>query len=132
MLLEICCTTALHESFCGATFNITSLYSDLKIEEDTAQTARTIIQLLGSEQFGAKIVLYREAHISQQGYKFSASTDLKYTLNRVLANREWTYEKVLERTRNTFTAPVVEREAPPLKFSAKKVAGIFQVNILPS
>jgi hypothetical protein len=128
LFLEICCTAALHESYWGVTYNITTLYADLKIEEDTAQSARTLIQLLGSEQFGSKKVLYKEARI-QHGYKFSASTDFKYTLNKVLANREWTYEKVLERTRNTFTAPIVEREAPPLKFSAEKVAGIFQVNI---
>jgi hypothetical protein len=117
--------TELKESYRGVTYNITSLYSDLKFEEDTAQTACTLIQLIGSKKFSA--VFYKDC---QQGYKFSASTDLKYTLNKVLANREWTYEKVLERTENSFTAPIVDREAPSFKISTDKVAGFFQVIVI--
>lgn len=101
-----------------------SLYSDVRLEEETALTARTLIQLFSSKQFGSKTVLFKDAQC-QQGYKFSASTDLKYTLNKVLANQEWTYEKVLARTRDTFTAPIVEKQAPTLKF--EKIADMFQV-----
>jgi len=117
--------TALEETFCGVAYNITSLYADLKIEEDTAQTARTLIQLLGSKEFGSKKVHYREAQCQQDAF-----TDFKYTLTKVLANREWTYEKVLERTRNTFTVPIANRVAPFLKIGTEKVANIFQVIIL--
>lgn len=119
--------TALEETLCGVTYNITSLYADLKIEEDTAQTVRTLIQLLGSKEFGYKKVHYREAQC-----QLDSSNDFMYTLTQVLANREWSYEKVLERTRNTFTVPIVNRVAPFLKIGTEKVANIFQVIILSS
>jgi hypothetical protein len=120
--------SAVNEIPNGVTCNIMSRYYEFKTEKETAQTARTLIQLLGSEEFGCKKVLYKDAN-SQQGCKFSASTDLKYTLNKVLANREWTYEKVLERTRDTFTVPINEKEAPSFKLGTEKITNIFQVNI---
>lgn len=120
--------TAVDNNAHGVTHDIIRLYTDLRIEENTALTARSIIKILASAEFASKKVQYKEEQCQKsfEGTKITA----KFTLARVLAesvNSAWTYKKELDKTRDTFITPMEHNEAHFMWFSALETAQNFQV-----
>lgn len=119
---------AFDENFKGVTCNIINLYTNLKIAEDVAQIARTLIDQLNSDKFGAKNVYYEEAGC-QQGFQFTTTAEINDILTRALTCQAWTYENLLERTKSTLIDTPPVKYTPNLeKHGASKIAAVFQVN----